>query len=180
VKTIKLITIVAIFLLASEGFAAGDGTWPLRLRGGDGTWPLRFNGESLSLQNPVANPLTTALTIASLNSDPIATDTPISFSCSASGEAHSATGSIKIGSTTFNILGICYREDTDSIEIISEFTYRQGQTVISAKTRMTGNVPENEEASDLFSGRIAVGENVAEEGRYKFDVNKIVQIRERN
>lgn len=175
-NAIKLMPIVMLLILASTECYAGDGTWPLRLKG-DGTWPLRFDGQSLSLQNPSSDALTTSLLIESLNEQPLDDGAATAvIGCTQSGEKYAASGKVTIGSTTFNIRGICYYGTNDTIEVISDLKIRQGNRTITSESRMTGQVPESEESSDSFSGRLRVGENTAEQGRYKFNVIKTVQL----
>ena len=176
-KTLKFtLSTLLLLILASESFARGDGTWPLRLRGGDGTWPLRFNGEAISLANPDALAIETGLTIADLVEDPASEDTPITFECSEGGDAHLAQGTVKVGESAFAIVGICYFEETDSIQIVSELEIRGDEGVVIATSLMSGKVPEEEDAADQFQGRIRVGQNAAESGRYKFAINKIERL----
>lgn len=174
-RIIKYLPVLLLAITAADAFG-GDGTWPLRLSG-DGTWPLRFNGESLSLQDPNSNTLATSLTIRSLSEAPLANGAAASaFTCSQTGDKHSASGSIEVGSTTFSIRGICYYERTDTIEVVSEVTVRQGRNTITTDSRMVGQVPGSADASDLFSGRLRVGEHATEHGRYKFDIFKVVRL----
>src|SRR5690606_20451123 len=132
----------------------------------------------LSLEDPQSNALMTSLTIQSLNESPLDSGpAAAAITCSQQGAKHTATGTVRVGSSTFRIRGICYYEDNDTIEVISDTTVRQGNRTVTTDSRMVGQVPESVETSDLFSGRLRVGAHASEHGRYKFDVTKIERLR---
>ena len=139
----------------------GDGTLPLRLPG-DGTLPLKLTGEAQAGATKVA----TTVTITRANKAPLAGASAAAFACQIAGAditKHHAEGTVLVDTESYAIVGICYDQNIDKMEVVAE---RGGAT----RSFISGALRTPEPAA--LSGDMTVLGASPHAGKYEVDLHR--------
>lgn len=142
---------------ASVQARAGDGTLPVRLPG-DGTLPALV-GEALNLGTNTGATQASVL-FSHLRTEALPAGAPGPNCRTPGATRHAASGTVRVGTNTMPIQGVCFNPQTQEMEILA--------TQHTASATVTGNIQNSLDLS-RFQGRLLLNQGPAT-SRWRVDL----------